>query len=581
MIGYRTEESKTKQKMNEDRAQLVERLKQANNVLITVSSNPTVDQLAACIGFTILLNKIGKHATAVFSGEVPSTLEFLKPEDTLEKNTDSLRDFIIALDKSKADKLRYKVEDTMVKIFITPYKTSISDADLEFSQGDFNVDAVLALGIHEREQVDKAIVGHGRILHDAVVMTADTKVGNNIGTINWVNEQASSLCEMLASVVEELQPQSLDAQISTALLTGIVSETERFRNQKTSSSTMEISSKLMAAGADQQLVASKLEPHELAIQNEQPQVPAEEVYAEEDDGAIIIDHSDEEQVSPELPPENPPIDEMPQDNPYDSDENKVSDNSEEVPTEADSEPAQQSSVNDRGQNSRLIIEPPTMGGTLTANSNPEPLEPSTDPLSAVYGDEDSMLTHSDTGGLGSPSSSVGTPTKLSDIMAQSSSLDNLKEATVDQTLEDPEDITVNGKSSSTEEELADIGTTVPQQNDEKTIADLEFAARNAIDDAIVEGSGSDYPEPIAGLNAQPLDLDLGHNSTDSNVLDDSNADVSSTDLSQSPTPGSQTYLTPPPTQDDLTDSNEAGAPPPVPPPMMPPFNSSSTASPQE
>src|SRR5436190_16201081 len=88
--------------------QIVERVKQANNILVTVSKNPSVDQLAACIGVTILLNKMDKHATAVFSGEVPSTLEFLQPQKTIESNTDSLRDFIISLDKAKADKLRYK-----------------------------------------------------------------------------------------------------------------------------------------------------------------------------------------------------------------------------------------------------------------------------------------------------------------------------------------------------------------------------------------------------------------------------------------------------------------------------------------
>ena len=125
--------------MDNQKQQVVERLQQANNILVTVSNNPSVDQLAACIGLTIALNKMGKHATAVFSGIVPSTIEFLQPERTLEKNTDSLRDFIIALDKSKADKLRYKVEDRMVKIFITPYRTSISDKDLDFSQGDFMV----------------------------------------------------------------------------------------------------------------------------------------------------------------------------------------------------------------------------------------------------------------------------------------------------------------------------------------------------------------------------------------------------------------------------------------------------------
>src|SRR3954463_6609005 len=130
--------------MQEDpKKQLVDRIKTANNILVTVSRNPSVDQLAALLGLTLVLNKNGKHAAAIFSGEVPSTIEFLQPEDTFEKNTDSLRDFIIALDKNKADKLRYKVEDDVVRIFITPYKTSISQSDFEFSQGDFNIDVII------------------------------------------------------------------------------------------------------------------------------------------------------------------------------------------------------------------------------------------------------------------------------------------------------------------------------------------------------------------------------------------------------------------------------------------------------
>src|SRR3954470_23020010 len=113
--------------------QIVERIKQAENILVTVSANPSVDQLASCIGLTLLLNKMGKSATAVFSGKIPSTIEFLQPEKTLETSTDSLRDFIISLDKAKADKLRYKVEDQFVRIFITPYRTSLSEKDVQFS----------------------------------------------------------------------------------------------------------------------------------------------------------------------------------------------------------------------------------------------------------------------------------------------------------------------------------------------------------------------------------------------------------------------------------------------------------------
>ncbi len=104
--------------MDDAKQQLAEKLKAANNILVTVSRNPSVDQLAGCIGLTLLLGKQGKHAVSVFSGEVPSTLEFLEPDKTIERNTDSLRDFIIALDKNKADMLRYKVEDNVVRVVV-------------------------------------------------------------------------------------------------------------------------------------------------------------------------------------------------------------------------------------------------------------------------------------------------------------------------------------------------------------------------------------------------------------------------------------------------------------------------------
>lgn len=307
--------------------QIIERLKQANNVLVTVSNNPSVDQLSALLGLGLALTKLDKHASAVYSGETPSTIDFLQPDETLEKNTDSLRDFIISLDKSKADKLRYKVEDSVVRIFITPYRTSISDSDLEFSQGDFNVDVVVALGVHEQQDLDQAITAHGRILHDAAVITINTDSVADLGSINWLNDSASSISEMVTALVNGLGKDVLDEQISTALLTGIVAETDRFSNEKTSATTMKASAVLMAAGANQQLVATKLEEAQLP-----PEPPEDEIFQEaesepeaeeveqvdepepishaEDDGTLQIVHDDPEPASEngsddELAPELP------------------------------------------------------------------------------------------------------------------------------------------------------------------------------------------------------------------------------------------------------------------------------------
>ncbi len=283
--------------------QIVDVLKNATNVLVTVSANPSVDQLSACIGLTLMLNKLEKHTTAVFSGQVPSTIEFLQPEKTLEQNTDSLRDFIISLDRSKADKLRYKIEDNVVKIFITPYRTSLSSADLQYSQGDFNVDAVVALGVDNREHLDQAITAHGRILHDATVVGVSCgSVPTAVGSINWHEPASSSLCEMLVSISEAFQSGLLDTQMATAFLTGIVAQTERFSNEKTSPKVMTMSAQLMAAGANQQLIATQLNTKPMAANP-----PIAVAVDAQKDGGISVPHTSEEMTpnaSPEVLPQD-------------------------------------------------------------------------------------------------------------------------------------------------------------------------------------------------------------------------------------------------------------------------------------
>jgi hypothetical protein len=371
--------------MDQAKQDILQKLKDFNNILVTVSRNPSVDQLAACIGLTLLLNKLDKHATAVFSGDIPDTIDFLKPEDTIEKNTNSLRDFIIALDKSKADKLRYKVEDKVVKIFITPYRTSLSEEDLNFSQGDFNIDVVMALGVRQQSDLDDAITAHGRILHDATVVAVSNTEAGELGTINWVKKDASSLSELVAELAHAFDKPLLDSQISTALLTGIVAETDRFRNEKTTAETMSISSELMKAGANQQLVAEELE-HEIDVhadekppkaEESQDKQPDERKQDEEpskpDDGTLEIDHEIDtvkenrqgpvlEESSPQPELEDTPT--LPEPEVPSEHEEK---HEEPKPTQPGSRP--------------LITEEPRLGGQLTANTRAEdaPLASSVDP----------------------------------------------------------------------------------------------------------------------------------------------------------------------------------------------------------
>ena len=243
--------------------QVAEKIKDSENVLVALSKNPSVDELSAALGLTFILDKLGKHATAIFSGAVPNAIEFLEPEKTFESNTNSLQDFIIALDKEKADHLRYKVEGDFVKVFITPYKTTLDESDLEFSHGDFNVDLIISINVSSVNDLDSALAEYGKIKHDASSINISADKPGSFADLEWGNPKASSVSEMIAQLADILDDGSTEDKLvekstATALLAGIVAATNRFSNEHTSAETMSIASELMTEGADQQLISSSI-----------------------------------------------------------------------------------------------------------------------------------------------------------------------------------------------------------------------------------------------------------------------------------------------------------------------------------
>jgi len=269
-----------------NQTQITTKITEAKNILITVGNNPSVDVLSAALGLTLAIDKMKKHSSAIFSGKIPSIMEFLHPEKTFENSIESFQDFIILLDKEKADKLRYKVEGDLVKIFITPYHTTISPTDLRYEQGDINVDLIIAIDAKGQSDIDKAAMAHGKILHSANIVNINNDQKNNFGGINFVIPKSSSYSEAIVKIITELDEKLLSKQISTALLTGIVVDTEQFSNVRTTPQTMTIASKLLSNGADQQLIVKEIRGMDNETNNETlepveiPEIGVESVEAE-------------------------------------------------------------------------------------------------------------------------------------------------------------------------------------------------------------------------------------------------------------------------------------------------------------
>ena len=306
---------------------LIEQIKQSENILIALSANPTIDELTSALGLTLILNKTNEHVTTIFSGEIPSVLNFLEPNKFFDKTVDGLRDFIIALNPTKADRIRTKVVDGMVRVSITPSKGAVTVKDLEFSQGDYNVDLVIALGVQNQADLDKALEAHGRILHSAFV--ASIGVGSamtELGNLNWQEPALQSYAQIVADLSLSLDPKLdengqpvdtvlIDSSVATALMTGLVAITERFSNNLTTPEIMSLAAVLMGQGANQQLIAKELdEPKKIAELKQslgqkpapaEKTVPAKQTTENNLEHEAVIEHpetSADEAKTPEVAP---------------------------------------------------------------------------------------------------------------------------------------------------------------------------------------------------------------------------------------------------------------------------------------
>ena len=254
-------------------SKVADKIQHATNILIALSKDPNVDEISAAIALAFVLDQQKKHVTAIYSGQTPNALEFLRPEETFQKDISGLQDFIIALNKSKADHLIYQVEGDYVKILITPYKGQIKKEDLEYSYSDYNVDLVIVFNVNSGSEIDSALSEYGRIMHDAMAINITSSVPGRFADLEWSDPSKSSVCEMVYDLLGELEIDNTPQEVATALLTGILSATERFSNNRTKPTTMAVASKLMEAGADQQLISSNI------LKAETPAAVAENPFA--------------------------------------------------------------------------------------------------------------------------------------------------------------------------------------------------------------------------------------------------------------------------------------------------------------
>ena len=237
--------------------QVVEVLKNKHKILLLTHKNPDGDAIGSILALYLSLKKMGKDVMAVCSDPAPAIFNYLADTKEISQNFVSARDFIISLDISKveADKVMYKVNGDKIDFIVTPSNGHFTKEMITSGEGGFHFEAIVVLDSTDLERVGTPYEKNPEIFYDVPVVNIDHHAGNDqFGKINLVDITATSTSEILVSVLETLtgDPKFISDEIATALLTGIITDTNSFQNANTTPKSLTVAAQLVASGGRQQ-----------------------------------------------------------------------------------------------------------------------------------------------------------------------------------------------------------------------------------------------------------------------------------------------------------------------------------------
>lgn len=243
--------------------QVIERIKGANKILVTTHKGPDGDAIGSILALLLAFNKMGKTAMAVTEDAAPEVFNYLPGYDKVSHTFAGTRDFVISVDVSsvKADKIMYKVQDGRLNIIISPKNGHFESSMVEFPKGGFNYDLIIVLDSPDLERLGTIYEKNSDVFFETPVINIDHHAGNDFfGQVNLVDLTATSTAEILVSILEALSPDKspFDEDISTCLLTGIITDTGSFQNANTTPKSLTISAQMVAAGAHRDEIIRKV-----------------------------------------------------------------------------------------------------------------------------------------------------------------------------------------------------------------------------------------------------------------------------------------------------------------------------------
>ena len=242
--------------------QLKNLLESSKHILLVLNSTQNADSICGAVAWKKWLEKQHKQVDIIADNFVlPKNLKFIVGAEEIQPQISHLQKFILKVDVTnvKIDTLSYDIKDNWLSIYLTPKQGVLTKNELRTAQSGLKYDLVITVNAQDLESLGKVFLNNTDLFYKVPVINFDTHPGNeHFGQVNLVELTATSVSEIIYKTMTQLSAPHIDADIATALLAGMISQTQSFKTTNVTPNTLNTASQLMNLGADREKIVKHL-----------------------------------------------------------------------------------------------------------------------------------------------------------------------------------------------------------------------------------------------------------------------------------------------------------------------------------
>lgn len=241
---------------NIDLTPVKQELNKPGNILVLFGKQTTVDNVAAALALYLSFKDQGKDVAIASPSELRAEFSRLVGLDDV---TDSIsnRDLVIGFENyefSSIEKVSHNEgANNRFELIIQPKvgKKAPDAKSVSFGYRGADANLIFLVGVNRLEDLGDIYEGERNLFTRATTVSFNRRQNPSYASVSIIDPNASSLCEMAADFLTELEMSAKD-DVATNLLAGIDFATNRFQNPMISPTAFIVAGQLMQNGAKRQ-----------------------------------------------------------------------------------------------------------------------------------------------------------------------------------------------------------------------------------------------------------------------------------------------------------------------------------------